>query len=335
MKKKSLLTTLILIIGLGSYTVLNTSYSGGFGSYQSQCNCHGGANSATTVTMNGLPTFYDPGQSYPITVTVSNSTQPWAGFQIQSNLGTLTTTDADVTIQGSTMSAGHNKRKAIAAGTATFSMTWTAPNPGGAAANFTAVGNAVNGSGTGGDAWNAAATSNIALPVKFVNVVATQNEKQIDISFETLNEENVKQFEIERSNNAIDYNSIATVTPNATKEYSVTDFETTINTTYYYRIKEVSNENKALYSDVASIKFLTDKNIVVYPTVIENNTVKVNGIDFNENNTIVLSDFLGRKVLQENITATAVSLPTLNAGIYFVTILENNNVLKTQKVVFQ
>lgn len=333
MKTKSLLTTLLLIVGLGSYTVLNTSYSGGFPSYQGNCNCHGGANSATTVTVNGLPSFYAAGQIYPITVTVSNSTQPFAGFQIQTNVGTLTTTDPGVTIQGGALSAGHNSRKAIISGTATFSLTWTAPTPGGAAVNFNAVGNAVNGSGTGGDAWNAAATTNLALPVKFTKLSALQNDQQIDISFEAIDYQNVKHFEVEKSFDGISFNTISTLEPRATNQYAATDFETTLNKTHFYRIKEVSVDGAIFYSEVAAVNFVTDKNVIVYPTEIYDNTLNISGVDLQENNTLIVSDFLGRKVLQQKIEAQKVQLPTLNQGIYFVTILENNHVLKTQKII--
>ena len=335
MKQKSLLTTLLLVLGLGVYTVLNTSYSSGFGTYQGNCGCHGPANTATTVAINGLPTFYNPGQAYAITVTVANSTLPFAGFQIQTNVGTLATTDADVTIQGGNMSAGHNARKAISGGVATFSLTWTAPNPGGTAANITAVGNAVNGSGTGGDAWNSAPNSNIALPVNYLNLSASQTENHISVNFETETEQNVKHFEVQRSSNASEFTTIETLEPNTTQVYSLKDYPNTKNKTFFYRIKEVSNDNKSIYSDVVSVFFTSNNTLSIYPTIVENNTIRVNGIDADQSNKYILFDAVGRTATKDELFNNQINLPNMNGGIYYLSILENNHVIKTERIVIK
>lgn len=333
MKQKSLLTTLLLIIGLGAYTVLNTSYSSGFGSYQSNCNCHGGATGATTVAINA-PTFYTPGASYPVTVTVTNTSTVLnqAGFQVQTNIGTLSSTDPDVTIQGGNMSAGHNKRKAMVSNTATFNLTWTAPNPGGSAATFNAVGNAVNGSGTGGDQWNSAPSSNIALPVNFTNVTAKQLESHILIDFETSSEINVQSYSIERSLNGNNFETIGTLSPNGEATYSYRDFTAKQGALYYYRIKESSLDNVSMYSKVVKAIANSKNDVLIYPTIIEGNSISIAGIDLKNQLNITLYNTLGGTIFSQNLTSNVVEIPNLTTGFYFVAIKQNGTLLKSQKV---
>lgn len=330
MKKRSLLTTLILLIGLGTYTVLNTSYSTGFPSYQSACSCHGAANAATTVAINA-PTFYTPGASYPVTVTVTNTTLTQAGFQIQTNIGTLSSTDPDVTIQAGGMSAGHNKRKSMVANVATFSLTWTAPTPGGTAATFNAVGNAVDGVGTGNDQWNSAPSSNVALPVSFTNVVAKYFGSHVSVSFETSSEENVRSFEIERSLDANTFNTVSEIIPNGAGTYEYKDYELAQGAQYYYRIKETSLNEEVAYSNV--VRALTEtNNIQMYPTVLENNLLTISGVDTKENLEVEMFDQFGRKVFSQALESNVVNLPSVNSGYYFVAIYENRQAIHAQKI---
>ncbi len=330
MKQKSLLTSLLLILGLGAYTALNTSYSSGFSGYTSSCGCHGGANAATTVAVNGLPTFYTPSAAYPITVTITNTMNNQAGFQVQTNIGTLTTTDADVTIQSGNMSAGHNKRKSMVSNTATFNLTWTAPATGGTAATFNAVGNAVNGSGTGGDMWNSAAATNVALPVNFTNVKAQKFADHVLVTFETEREENVNHFEIERSANGNDFKLLTTIYTIGSDSYSFKDIENSNET--YYRIKEVSNDGEKFYSKIVRTSTsINTTTIKIYPTLIDQ-TIKISGVDFNSDLEFALFDLKGSKVFSSDITNNEISIPAILSGNYIATISSKNDILKFEKV---
>lgn len=142
---------LLSAVGL-VYQSVQSSSSGRFNGGTSCGSCHGSATIATTVSINGLPTTYVAGQSYPLTFTVSHATNPKAGFNISVSGGTLTA-GAGTKVSGSQIT--QSTPMALTAGTATFSFTWKAPaTP--VAITFNGVGNAVNGNGTddSGDKWN-------------------------------------------------------------------------------------------------------------------------------------------------------------------------------------
>lgn len=334
MKKKSLLTSLILILALGSYTVLNTSYSNSsnLGTYNSACGCHGGANSATTVTISGLPTFYNLNTAYPITVTVSHPTQPAAGFQLQANIGTISSSDPNVLVYANTRSAGHQPKKNMTAGSATFSMTWTSPSVGGTGAMFDAVGNAVNlAGGNTGDIWNFASSSNVALPVNFSSISAQALKDHILLNFTTNNEENIESFEIEKGTDGENFETTATLDPKGNAAYEYADFNIMTEQLYYYRVKQIGTTGTFTYSTVATAK-MNGAELSIYPTLITNDQINIVGLDYSKNNEINLYDLLGHKVFTTQAETTQVDLPSLSTGNYVLSIQTNGELNTVQQI---
>jgi hypothetical protein len=130
-----------------------------------------------TFTISGVPASYQPGQTYPITVSISKAGQARWGFQmavrsVSSGLqaGTLATTDANTQIQ---VANGIQYIEHTSAGTfagttsGTWTVNWTAPASAQGAIRFGAAGNAANNNGTnqGDFIYTTTATSNgAALP---------------------------------------------------------------------------------------------------------------------------------------------------------------------------
>jgi|GEM_PF-1768009 len=340
MKKKSLLSSLLLIVGLGFYTIINSANSGGFGSYRTTCGgCHGSANAATTVSVNGLPTFYTPNTAYPFTVTVTNSSQVAAGFQVQSNIGTISTTEAGIIVYGNNRSAGHNSSRNLVGGTATFNMTWTAPSMSGTAASFTALGNAVNNnSSTSGDTWNNAPSTLVPLQVHFGEISAKQFDTYTLLSFVTEYEENIKRFEIERGTDGTNFTKISELSPNGVGSYQFKDYSAEKGTIHYYRIKEISNDLIESYSAVVKTNSSTQavNEISLYPSLLnQNGSITINGLEPNSKSQFELFDLAGRRIFSSEIKGNTIQLSNAPAGNYFAVIRQNKMVIKVQKVSLQ
>lgn len=146
MKKKSILTTLVLglfFIGFNQLTSNPTGapagYSGSPADGQTCANCHGGTASNTdNVLTSDVPAAgYVPGTNYTITVTI-NGASSRKGFQVspQSNsgmlIGTLTAGSGNAIVGSKYIT--HTSAKTTNPGTWTF--TWTAPSAGTGAVNF-------------------------------------------------------------------------------------------------------------------------------------------------------------------------------------------------------
>jgi len=158
---KTLIATLLLLPGLAF------SYSSGppngmtGGPGENNCTqCHGGngLNSGNGSFLISGPSSYTPGQSYPITVTLSDPGQSRWGFEISSlGLGDVTLTDAVNTQSASVAGRVYVKQTSAgsydntADGPVSWSFDWTAPESESDVV-FHAAGNAANSNnGTSGD----------------------------------------------------------------------------------------------------------------------------------------------------------------------------------------
>lgn len=128
--------------------------------------CHGGhvvnPDALGSVTIDGVPTSYMPGQTYPLTVTVTRTGQQRWGFELTSlkasdntMAGTLTLVNT-ITRIVTLNSRNYIEQTTVNGGDGTFSgqangswdFNWTAPAAGAGSVTFYAAGNAADGSGT-------------------------------------------------------------------------------------------------------------------------------------------------------------------------------------------
>jgi hypothetical protein len=150
---KRIYSVLTLLTAAVLYFSLSSS-SGGYPNGSGGCSCHGAANSATTVSVSGFPSTYNAGQTYTLTLTVSNSTKVEAGFSLLVSAGTLGSAPVGTALNGTT-EINHSTPQTMVSGAANWTFTWTAPTSG--AVTLSVAGNAVNNNnGTGGDQWSTA-----------------------------------------------------------------------------------------------------------------------------------------------------------------------------------
>lgn len=112
-----------------------------------------------TLTISGVPAHYTPGQTYPITVTISKSGQTRWGFELSARIvtgavqgGTLIASDAtntQIKTQNNIQYIEHTQAGTQAgAGQGSWTFNWKAPDTAAGAIRFSAAGNAANGNGS-------------------------------------------------------------------------------------------------------------------------------------------------------------------------------------------
>lgn len=95
------------------------------------------------------------------------------------------------------------------------------------------------------------------LPVEIQNLNAQKQNNHIQITWSTLFERENDYFEIERSENGIDFIPLGTVqgagNSSATLDYNFTDYTASLAPTNYYRLKQVDLNGQAHYSNTISL----------------------------------------------------------------------------------
>ena len=140
-------------------------------------------------------------------------------------------------------------------------------------------------------------------------------------------------FEVQRSIDAISWNTIGTVlghgTSNVINSYQFND-ESPENGINYYQLKQVDYDKKFVHSHIIALNNTTSpetretKNIIVYPNPAKNEIWLKSDldIDFNKTVKIQLLNYLGEKIvdttLKENLQK--IDLSEYSSGLYFLQI---------------
>jgi hypothetical protein len=182
----------------------------------------------------------------------------------------------------------------------------------------------------------------LVLPVKLKNFQTSLFQKnKVNVTWTTLNEENIKWIEIEKSATGNNFESFQKIPPkgngsSSENTYSVID-NTCFNGTNFYRIKFLDNDGQITYSD---IKTEVISNIEKISMQYNESFININISDKPNNYLLKIFDTDGKLVFSKSIITntenTFVKIPVdLKKGnIVFATIASNNNTVSKKLFIY-
>ena len=181
----------------------------------------------------------------------------------------------------------------------------------------------INGPGIPDQIVSCAQTS---LPVKLVTFTGKETATGIQLNWTTATEEEFDYFEIERADETLAFNTIASAISgkgdvNASASYTYMD-HTPLQGKNYYRLKSIDLDGSYEYSDVIMVHTSGSHNTIkLYPNPNERIFTLELQDDMGLPVNLSLVDRLGRDLYQEVISSstTQIQLPaTVETGIYFI-----------------
>jgi hypothetical protein len=148
------------------------------------------------------------------------------------------------------------------------------------------------------------------------------------------------QFEIQKSENGIDFASLLTQQHNGTKTSYVATITTEESGTAYYRIKYLAQNQLAFYSDIKTVaKRASPSELKVYPTIISDRINVEIESNAAENAALTIVDLSGRTVYSKIIRSLpgmlTIDIPAdrLSKGMYFIRYKRLTGKLQTSKII--
>lgn len=172
------------------------------------------------------------------------------------------------------------------------------------------------------------------LPVELLNFVAVGKECSAVLNWRSAIESNFAYYEVERSINGIQYNSIGIVRANGSNSsYELTD-NVASRSNNYYRLKMIDKDGKFSYSSVAKVSINCSAIITISPTLIQDVT-KVYGLSGGE--VLIVHNNLGQQLLKKVAVnhSETVNLSGFVSGVYHVTVISDGKAIFSAKVVKQ
>lgn len=184
----------------------------------------------------------------------------------------------------------------------------------------------------------------VTLPVNFKAFYGQQIEAVNKLTWETSLEDNIKEFIIERSTDAVNFTEIGKSSPNSQpSKYDFNDISFKSNIINYYKVTAIEKNNSRKSTSTLPIGGVyEDINVSeIYPNPVKDNfTLSFNSkVDAQIN--IVIKNMYGSIVKTSphdiNIgnTRTTISCPELTAGVYIVEAFDgaSNKVISQQKLI--
>lgn len=369
------LTGLLMIVTFSSQSLFSSSAPSGYtGESGNTCaGCHGSfvVNSGGgSVTVTGLPTgTYNPGQSYPISVTISHGTSNrtrW-GFALAArnasglSVGTFTSSNVNAALIGDA-EVGHQGAVVTPASSSyTYSgIQWVAPSvptTNDFNLNFYIVGNAANNnsSSSGDFIYNTVINRVYApIPVVLSKFTGTAGDNfTVVLQWETAQEQNSEAFVIERSTDGQNFTAIDRVAAAGNsvlpKRYQYTDKVPPLTATArpLYRLRQVDKDGATTYSATVAVQLKAPVNTFLekpVPNIVNNGGmitarfIAAAAMPLQ----IVVTDAAGKRVYtvrqQAAAGANTISLNTMSfarsAGVYYLTV-RSGDFSQAERIVVQ
>ena len=170
----------------------------------------------------------------------------------------------------------------------------------------------------------------IALPMIMGDFSLNNSGTKVIANWSTYSEQNSNHFEIQRSDDAVNFSTIGTVSASgnsaSTKQYSFTDYYPIVGNDYY-RINLLSDDGNPSYSAIKEIEIIAPGEMKVITNNSQNN-IKVILPQNSLQSIIKLLDMQGRvmKTVRNGSQQQSVTIETSNivAGIYIVELISQN-----------
>ncbi len=182
------------------------------------------------------------------------------------------------------------------------------------------------------------------IPVRFVSFSATKNNNDALLNWKVDNEDiKTDRYEVERSINAVNFTSIATVAKKtnglANNSYDLTDINITSlavssNAVIYYRIKQIDKDGRFIYSETKNIRLNGFKgfNVAVFPNPVKTTaTINIDLIKA-DNVFVIVTDAAGKEVQKLSFAGAiggntkSINMSNLSAGTYLVKVVAGEEI---------
>lgn len=181
--------------------------------------------------------------------------------------------------------------------------------------------------------WWTLVDRTMVLPIELTSFSAKCDGNIVNLYWQTASEHNNHHFEIERSDNGIDFTAIATVNTqngnsNATQNYFAKD-ENPLNVRSYYRLKQIDNNGVFSYSSIVTLSCTaTDGNapqpvVAIFPNpATDIITVDIKGMSGKK--SIMIYDVLGQEMTnkitfdENENTQQAINISTFANATYII-----------------
>lgn len=149
------------------------------------------------------------------------------------------------------------------------------------------------------------------------------NNSQAKISWEVANQQNIKNYAVQKSTDGVSYITVYTVTATSQSKYSC--LVNTNDNKNYFRVKETDNDERISYSSIAVLEKINQNIVHIFPNPVTD-VLNINNL---KNFTLYqVIDMSGKIIQEQTLLTNNISLNTnsLAKGNYLLKLFSNDDV---------
>lgn len=155
------------------------------------------------------------------------------------------------------------------------------------------------------------------LPLNLVSFTANADDGLVHLNWRSENEDNFREFEIERSSNGVLFEPTHSIAATGNGDYQFNDQVLAGPPAYYYRLKMVDQDGKYRYS--AILKVYTEKSrtpLAAYPSPADHMVTIIS----NSSQTATIYNLTGKVIFRKNLIAGSqiIDVSGLQSGLYIM-----------------
>ncbi len=162
---------------------------------------------------------------------------------------------------------------------------------------------------------------NVPLPLGLLSFTATKKQDTVSIEWQTIREENVQGFEVERSTDARHFETIMTIAAaknGGAQQYRQWDHKAAhLNVpAVYYRLKQIDQDDKFVYSAIATVNFSQQHQVRIIPNPAKGSITLAGAENYD---AIGVFDMAGKSLgLLHGNAKHIYDISHLQPGVYFL-----------------
>lgn len=180
-----------------------------------------------------------------------------------------------------------------------------------------------------------------SLPIELLSFEATLKENNVELFWETTTEINNEFFEIEKSTDATNFETIKRVNGAGNSNINLT-YKTIDENPYkgisYYRLKQVDFDGKQSYSSIVSVNYSPNVlDFTVYPNPNDGEVININYSNDSPFYQVIITDTKGYEVYStktiKNNDLKIIPNEKLKPGLYFITLISEKNKVSQKLII--
>lgn len=164
----------------------------------------------------------------------------------------------------------------------------------------------------------------VALPIELLNFTAHKNNSAVSLNWSTATESNSSYFAVERSTDAMSFESIGIVegagNSNVKRSYEFSDTEP-FQALAYYRLKLTDQDGSYRYSNIIAYDPKAENELLLFPNPSNNGKITLrHDYEKGSSNFIKVMDYSGKTIHEQEIlsNSTELELSAFKKGVYIL-----------------